>query len=84
MLSQQIPTHIKTCWECQRLELLAKRATVELTLLEAAKRLSSEPSEDERLGVLVTEAREQQRGSQRAFWNHAICHSGTEIRLVVN
>jgi hypothetical protein len=84
MLSHQIPTYIKTCWECQRLELLAKNATVELTLLEAARRLSSEPSEYERLGVLVTDAHEQHRESQRALWNHAIRHSGTGIRLVVN
>ena len=75
------------CPECRRLDHAARYAAFELTLLEAARRLrQSDPTECDRFNSLIEEAREKQRESQIALWDHARQHSlgNTTVRSLTN
>jgi hypothetical protein len=75
------------CPECRRLDRAARYTAFELTLLEAARRLRhSDPTEYDRFNSLIEEAREKQRESQIALWDHARQHSpgNTTVRSLTN
>ena len=82
---RQTQGYIDACLECRRLDLQARSAVLELTLLEAARRLNrADPLECDRFEVLIEEAREEQRRSQFALWGHVREHSARESRALVS
>jgi len=85
MGKRQMRGYVEACLECRRLDLQARSAVLELTLLEAARRLNrTDPVECDRFNVLIEEAREQQRQSQLALWTHVREHSARESRALVS
>jgi hypothetical protein len=85
MRKRQTQGYIESCLECRRLDLQARSAVLELTLLEAARRLNrNDPVECDRFTVLIEQAREEQQQSQLALWGHAREHSARESRALVS
>ena len=77
--------YIESCVECRRLDLQARSSVLELTLLEAARRLNrTDPVECDRFNVLIEQAREEQKQSQIDLWTHVREHSSRETRALVS
>ncbi|PYT30352.1 MAG: hypothetical protein DMG57_08895 [Acidobacteria bacterium] len=85
MEKRQTRGYMDACLECRRLDLQARSAVLELTLLEAARRLNrTNPAECDRFNLLIDEAREGQRQSQLALWTHVREHAARESRALAS